>query len=361
MKKNRLTALILAAAMTLALAACGGGSAGTPAPQESKEPPANTGETYNLRMSIMYTAGTPGFEFCNWFADRVSELTDGKVTVQVFPGSQLGDYTATFGELIQGSLDLTWESVAIEYNPKLNLVGAPYVVANWDEVKYAFNTESWLGQFVNGVMQEQNVRQIGVAPGGFYGIGGKNVGDLNTLFDLDVAQNVLCRVPPATSAIKTMEALNFTPTTINYSDLYSALQTGVADCWYGGSVDLNYDNFRDVISYYVAYNYLNEYYPLCISEATMAKLPAEYQDAIVQAGKDATENAYNTMYDSYYDYFDKLRNYDIEVIEPTDEQLATMAERVSESVWVDLEELVGADNMNALRDFTEQMHADLAK
>ncbi len=361
MKKNRLTALILAAAMTLALAACGGGSAGTPAPQESKEPPANTGETYNLRMSIMYTAGTPGFEFCNWFADRVSELTDGKVTVQVFPGSQLGDYTATFGELIQGSLDLTWESVAIEYNPKLNLVGAPYVVANWDEVKYAFNTESWLGQFVNGVMQEQNVRQIGVAPGGFYGIGGKNVGDLNTLFDLDVAQNVLCRVPPATSAIKTMEALNFTPTTINYSDLYSALQTGVADCWYGGSVDLNYDNFRDVISYYVAYNYLNEYYPLCISEATMAKLPAEYQDAIVQAGKDATENAYNTMYDSYYDYFDKLRDYDIEVIEPTDEQLATMAERVSESVWVDLEELVGADNINALRDFTEQMHADLAK
>ncbi|MCI9330803.1 MAG: TRAP transporter substrate-binding protein DctP [Oscillibacter sp.] len=359
MKKNCLPALLAALAMLLTLAACGGPS---DSPSNSGgASSADSGKTYNLRMSIMYTAGTPGFDYCNWFADRVAQLTDNHVTVQVFPGSQLGDYTATFGELITGSLDLTWESVAIEYNPKLNLVGAPYVVANWEEVQYAFNTESWLGEFVNSVMAEQNVRQIGVAPGGFYGIGGKNVGNLDTLFDLDTPQNVLCRVPAATSAIKTMEALNFTPTTINYSDLYSALQTGVADCWYGGSVDLNYDNFRDVISYYVAYNYLNEYYPLCISEQTMAKLPAEYQDAIVQAGKEATENAYTTMYESYYDYFDKLTDYGITVIEPSDQELSTMAARVSEKVWVDLEELAGADNINALREFTEQMHTDLAK
>ena len=359
MKKNCLPALLAALAMLLTLAACGGPS---DSPSNSGgASSADSGKTYNLRMSIMYTAGTPGFDYCNWFADRVAQLTDNHVTVQVFPGSQLGDYTATFGELITGSLDLTWESVAIEYNPKLNLVGAPYVVANWEEVQYAFNTESWLGEFVNSVMAEQNVRQIGVAPGGFYGIGGKNVGNLDTLFDLDTPQNVLCRVPAATSAIKTMEALNFTPTTINYSDLYSALQTGVADCWYGGSVDLNYDNFRDVISYYVAYNYLNEYYPLCISEQTMAKLPAEYQDAIVQAGKEATENAYTPMYESYYDYFDKLTDYGITVIEPSDQELSTMAARVSEKVWVDLEELAGADNINALREFTEQMHTDLAK
>lgn len=357
MKKNRLFALLVAVVMMFTLVACGNDSSSNGGNTAVE----NNGQTYNLRMSTMFTAGTPGYEYCNWFADRVSELTDGKVTVQVFPGSQLGDYTATFGELIAGSLDITWESVAIEYNPKLNLVGAPYVVSNWDEVKYAFNTESWLGEFVNDVMQESNVRQIGVAPGGFYGIGGKNVGDLDTLFDLDVAQGVQCRVPPATSAIKTMEALNFTPTTINYSDLYSALQTGVADCWYGGSVDLNYDNFRDVISYYVAYNYLNEYYPLCISEQTMAKLPAEYQEAIIQAGKDATENAYQTVYDSYYEYFDKLRDYGITVIEPTDAELTAMADRVSGQVWGELEDLAGADNMDALREFVTQMRADLAK
>lgn len=355
MKKNRLFALLTALVLAFTLTACGGSES-----TDIGTPVADDDQTYELRMSIMYTAGTPGYEYCTWFADRVAELTDNHVTVEVFPGSQLGDYTATFGELIAGSLDLTWESVAIEYNSKLNLVGAPYVVANWDEVKYAFNTESWLGEYVNGVMQEQGVRQIGVAPGGFYGIGGKNVGDLNTLFDLSSPQNVLCRVPASTAAIKTMEALNFTPTTINYSDLYSALQTGVADCWYGGSVDLNYDNFRDVISYYVAYNYLNEYYPLCISEQTLSKLPAEYQEAIIQAGKDATENAYNVMYDSYYDYFDKLQDYGITVIQPTDDELATMAARVSEAVWVDLEEIVGAEDIDALRAFVEQMHTDLA-
>ena len=66
------------------------------------------------------------------------------------------------------------------------------------------------------------------------------------------------------------------------------------------------------------------------------------------------------MYDSYYDYFDKLQDYGITVIQPTDDELATMAAHVSEAVWVDLEEIVGAEDIDALRAFVEQMHTDLA-
>ena len=362
MKKKCLIASLLVSALCLSLSSCGDPSAAVPGtPPPGGAPSASGGaEVYHLRMSTLHTSGTPGFEYCNWFIDRVAELTDGNVSIELFPGSQLGDYTATYGELIAGSLDLSWESVAAEYDIRLQIMGAPYVVTNWDEVKYAYTTDSWLGQYMGAIHESQGVKELGIAPGGFYGVGGKDVGALDTLFDTSVPQRVLCRVPPQSVSVATMEALNFTPTTINYSDLYSALQTGVANCWYGGSVDLNYDNFRDVITYYVAYNYTNEWFPLLMSQASLDKLPQEYQDAIVQAGQEATSAAYDIVYENYYGYFDKLKEAGITIIEPTEAEMAEMSEDVRDVVWAQLEGEIGSEDIQGLRDFVEQMHADLA-
>ena len=158
-------------------------------------------------------------------------------------------------------------------------------------------------------------------------------------------------------SIKTMEALNYNTTTINYSDLYTALQTGVADCWMGGSVSTNYENFRDVIKYYVAYNYMNEIYPLSISEMTWNKLSEEFQNILVQAGKEATEHAYEIQYSCYYDYFDKLEDAGITVIEGTDEQISAIADHVRDYTWPTLEEVCGAEVVQELYAFAEEMNA----
>lgn len=356
MKKIRLLSLLLGGIMAFSLTACGGVS-------NTEETTAGKadGKTYNLRMSTMHTSGTPGYEYCNWFIDRVAEITDDKVLIELFPGSALGDYTATYGELMAGSLDLSWESVAAEYDIRLQMMGTPYVVTNWEEVKYAYNTDSWLGQYMGKIHESQGVKQLGIAPGGFYGVGGKNVGNLDTLFDVDVRQNVLCRVPPQSISVATMEALSYTPTTINYSDLYSALQTGVADCWYGGSVDLNYNNFRDVIDYYVAYNYTNEWFPLLMSQQSLDKLPEEYQKAIIQAGQEATDAAYDVVYNSYYGYFDKLEEAGITIIEPTEDEMAVISEHVRSVVWPQLENEIGSEDVQGLRNFVEKMKVDLGE
>lgn len=356
---KKIVALFLALVMCFALCACGG--SGEPAPAATPDgsgnvQPEENAEATTLRLALVNTVGTPIYESTEWFANRVAELSDGKLIIELYGGGQLGDYTATFSEMINGTIDMCWDSVVTEYDRSLELMAAPYLVSTWDQVKAAYNTDSWLGKFCADRYLALGVRVLGYTPGGFFGVAGNSVGDLNTIWDLDVKQNAVCRVPPMDISLKTMEALNYNTTTVNYSDLYTALQTGVADCWMGGSVSTNYENFRDVIKYYVAYNYMNEMYPLSISEKTWNKLPEEFQNILVQAGKEATENAYNVQYDCYYDYFDKLEEAGITVLEADDATINEIAARVREYAWPSLEEVCGAEVMEELYAFVEDMN-----
>lgn len=346
---KRIVALLLAVVMCFALAAC----ANSNKPQEGNN--GDNAETTTLRLALVNTVGTPIYEATEWFADRVNELSEGKLQIELLGGGILGDYTATFSEMVNGTLDMCWDSVVADYDRSLELMAAPYLVTNWDQVKEAYNTESWLGKYCADRYLALGVRVLGYTPGGFFGVAGNDVGNVDTLFDTSVKQNVTCRVPPMDISIKTMEALNYNTTTINYSDLYTALQTGVADCWMGGSVSTNYENFRDVIKYYVAFNYMNEIYPLSISEQTWNKLSEEFQQILVQAGKEATEHAYEIQYSCYYDYFDKLKGAGITVIEGSDEQIAEIADQVREYAWPSLESVCGADVMQELYAFADDM------
>ena len=347
---KRIVALFLTIAMCFTLVACGGNNT-------DKGSEGTGDEVTTLRLALVNTVGTPIYEATEWFANRVSELSAGKLQIELLGGGILGDYTATFSEMVNGTLDMCWDSVVCDYDRSLELMAAPYLVTNWEQVKAAYNTESWLGKYCADRYLALGVRVLGYTPGGFFGVAGNSVGDVDTLFDVNVKQNAVCRVPPMDISIKTMEALNYNTTTINYSDLYTALQTGVADCWMGGSVSTNYENFRDVIKYYVAYNYMNEIYPLSISEMTWNKLSEEFQNILVQAGKEATEHAYEIQYSCYYDYFDKLEEAGITVIEGTDEQISAIADHVRDYTWPTLEEVCGAEVVQELYAFAEEMNA----
>jgi len=326
--------------------------------QEESEA-ADSSKTYHLRMSTLASEGLPLYDSCVWYIERVAELTDGAVEIELYPSSQLGDYSTIMGELILGTVDLSWESANSEYDSRLTILGSPYLVSNWDEVKYAYAEGSWLTDYIGDVSNELGITQMGVSPGGFYGIAGNDLGNLDTLFDLDIKQDALCRVPPNTLAIKTVEALTYNTTQINYSDLYSALQTGVADCWYGGSVDLNYEHFRDVIKNYAAFDYANEYYPLFISNVSLKKLPENYQKAMLQAGWEASAVAYDKCVEAYEGYFTKLEDFGIKIHKPTDKEMAAIVEKVREEVWPDISKLIPQEDLDDLYAFTKKMKADL--
>ena len=84
--KRRLVALALAGMMSMSVAGCGN----TDEKEGKSSVPESAKGEYVLKLCTEQTDGDPIDEGCDKWAELVKEATDGAVTIEVYPSSQLG-------------------------------------------------------------------------------------------------------------------------------------------------------------------------------------------------------------------------------------------------------------------------------
>lgn len=345
-----LLALILCLGM---LAACSSqpssDPSGTNAPADTGTDKEETKDPIVLRLATTDGEEWPTSQACLRFAEEVEKATNGAVKVQVYLSGQLGDYTQNFEELMRGSLDMACIAISTSYDDRLNITRIPYLFENYEQVNTYMSEGTYYFEQLNGILNDLGIELISNWPNGFQGIGGAKVGSLDTLFDPTIKQEgAICRVPSIETTLKTAEAFGFQTVTVAYSDLYSALQTGVATCWMGGGNKANYDGFRDVINYWVEARYILETQPLLVSASVWEKIPEEYQRAI----RDAAAKEFTALLDERPAIDEQalkdLKEYGIEVYIPSDDELASFAGYIRENVWPELENMFGAEFYHGL-------------
>ena len=348
-ERRKLICMVLIIAL-LAISTAGCGNSGK-VDNTAGEP------TYSWRLGTQDAKGVPLADSAYRFAERVSELSNGDIEITVYPSSQLGDYTQTFEEVQMGTIDMAWVSGSSSFNPIIDVQGIPYLVQNWNQANELWgNRSGYIYKLWDDTMRDLDVKLLGINPGGFLGCGGKNFGNMNTIMDPTIKQDALLRVPAMELAVKIVSSLGYKTTTIPYSDLYSALQTGVADGWYGGSATLNYEGFRDVISTFVDYNYLFEIFGMFMNEELFESLPAEYQELLLQAAIDEQVEAF-AYYEAYAEQsYKSLEEYGITIVKPTDEEMAIIAAHVRDVVYPDLDKMFGADVMKNILKQVNSLH-----
>jgi TRAP-type C4-dicarboxylate transport system substrate-binding protein len=322
----------------------------TPDTQEPSDEP--SGEpTYQWRLGTQEAQGHPLADSAYRFAETLNKATNGDIEITVYPSGQLGDYEQMFEEVTIGTLEMAWISGPASFDQMMDIQGIPYLVENWDQANQLWcDREGYIYTKFDEIMDNLNATMLGIVPGGFLGVGANNLGDLNTLWDPNASQGVLIRNPSMDVARMIVEALGFNSVTIAYSDLYSSLQTGVADGWYGGGAALNYQNFRDVIKYYADFRYLFEIMEMLINKDLLASLPQEYQDLIWELAIEEQATAFAEFEAWEKEGYDALTDYGIKVLYPTDEQMGAVATHVRDVVYPQLDDLFGADVMNAIKE-----------
>lgn len=342
-KVRKMLAIVLVLAMALTcFAACGGDSGN----EEAK--------TYELRLATHVNETHPLTLSAQRFAEGVAEATDGNVTVTVYPSNQLGDYMQVYDELMMGTIDAAWLTIPDTYDKRNNLGATPYLVTSYEELKELYaSDDSWFLQALQEINGEQGVTVLGLVPNGFMGIGAKTVGDLDTLFDVTKKQDALMRSPGIESYLAQVEAFGFRTTTIAYADLYSALQTGVADGWYGGSAISNWQGFKDVIDYFVDYRAMNEPMGMFFSSAVLDEMPQEYQDAIWEVAKAERLTAIAAVEEADSKAKADLAAFGVEIIEPTEAEMEAVKSALREAVYPLFEETFGEELMASIYAWAE--------
>ncbi len=351
MKCKKMISCVLATTMAFSLTACGSNA-------EEKEPDksaavseqADQGEKaevdeskieYDLKMASAASADMYPNVAMQRGCDEVFEKTGGKVRITLYADNLLGDYTTCFEDLMKGTLDMSMFSSPADYDPRLGISTMPYLFTSWDQYEKVCYPGGALYNVMEKYLAEDNIKFLGFCTEGLQGLGMTGCSKLEDVINPDVRKDELMRVPPLDEFAKMAEALGFNYTSLPYADLYSSLQSGICEGWFGGAATINYTAYRDIIKVWVDARTSSEMMCINMNMDLWKSLPKEYQDIIEEAFRNASMWSFEQAESEEEKHKKLLEEYGVQIYVPSDEDLEKAANAVREAVWPSLRELHG--------------------
>jgi TRAP-type C4-dicarboxylate transport system substrate-binding protein len=283
------------------------------------------------------------------FLQKLEEVSGGEIKAEYHYGGALGDWATIFEQVQQGAIQMAITYGFSEYDPRLDLQFMAYIVDDWQSGREVFGPGGEMIDIYRTILKDQNLDLLTTIPsGGFYGVGmRKGVGVVPVNFPED-AEGLKIRVPPLPIGVERYSLLGFDAVPISSSELYTALQLGTVDGRTFGTASEIW-NQRDVIETYVrtmdgfehAFWVVNPDWWNGLDEDTRAKI----SEAVAHGASKSWERGEQA------DAADLQRIIDagVNVVELTDEQMASLREKVISAEWAWMEDQVGKELVDAVR------------
>ena len=159
-------------------------------------------------------------------ADRVLKATDGRVEIRIFPNSQLGSDTDMLSQLRSGAIEFFSLSGLILSTlvPPASINGVGFAFKNYDQVWSAMDGK--LGAYVRGEIGKRGLYAFDkMFDNGFR----QTTSSTKPIVSPADLKGFKIRVPVSPLWTSMFQALGASPTSINFSEVYSSLQTHIVD------------------------------------------------------------------------------------------------------------------------------------
>lgn len=340
---KRFLAIILAAAMVFALAACG---SSTPAQDSSAAPAAETKadaapeKTYTLKIAHVNSQSHPAHLALVKFKDMVESQTNGGVKVDIYDSSVLGGELEEIQQVIDGSLTAAmvmgmsnWQSMV----PETAIEELPFMYPDVESARAAF--DGAYGDYV----KENWIEPTGLKVLCFWESGFRhftnNVRPIYTPADM---VGIKFRSAQSEIRVKMFEALGASATIINFSELYTALQQGTVDGQENPLSIITANGFYDVQKYLSLSGHFYSTALFIVNPDFWASLPAEYQEIIQAASEECRDYDRQLSSESEADMIQTCKDNGMEVNEID----ADAFKSAMDSVWTLYTDKYGTDAVN---------------
>ncbi|WP_407701143.1 TRAP transporter substrate-binding protein [Vibrio nigripulchritudo] len=282
-----------------------------------------------FKMALGDAAGGTQWELGTKFSELMEEKTGGKVKLDLFPNGQLGNEQDTVNNAAIGLLDFSVLAInnVTPFSPTVGLLTMPYLIQSAEEAKSL--TQGPVGEeLIKNTIRDANVRIVGWAYSGFRVLTNSKR-PVKTLEDL---KGLVIRVPKNDIMISAYQAWGINPTPMAWSETFTGLQQGVVDGQDNPYITVHAMKFNEVQKYITNIRYIFSIEPLIVSESIFQEQPKEVQEAILTAGKEATEHSYQFLLESE----DKIRKdlvaKGMVITEPANNEKEWI-EQVTQKVW----------------------------
>lgn len=319
---KKFLSLALATAMTISLVACGKGN--TPSSGSASGSDASA-DKIKITYANTVADANPQAISANYMAERLNELSGGRIEMTVFNNNKLGAFSDCFQQmqLPNGTVqmgDVSSGSVT-QFSELLTPFALPFLFSSMEQSFNYFDNGETIKAIEEEFLKQTNVRILGY----FYNDARALTNSKHVVDSPDDCAGLKLRVMTSDVYIKTFEALDAAPIGMQFSELFSALQQGAVDGQDNGLLLSMDSKFNEVQGYYTDLGHVQDTSVIFISEAVWQSLSEEDRAIVQQAADDAVKHNRDLCKEKLDSYLEEMKK-TMEVTILTDEQRAAFKE-----------------------------------
>jgi TRAP-type transport system periplasmic protein len=291
---------------------------------------------------------SPYLAYTNVFKGIVESLTDGKYKIEVYPNKQLGDLRSMAEQVARGVIEISGgqnSGLLASFAPAFQVTEMPYTFQNTEIGRLVFH-----GQFGKELSDEiaakSNIRILSYLPSAFRSFM-NNKRPIRTPADM---KGLKMRTMETSIHMEMVKALGASPTPIAWSELYSALQTGVVDGQENAPYVVLLGKLQEVQKFYTLDNHLLNLALIIINDKFYKGLPPDDRRVFDYAARQAEHALLGIVTAKEAQDLEAIAKAGVKIYTPTPAEYAEFQKATKEPVLKVIKEKVEEKWVNKLYD-----------
>lgn len=281
--------------------------------------------------------------FANTFAQKVEELSQGELRMQVYHNSVLGGDTELLESVQCGDIPFVVQNTApeVSYMPELCLFDLPCAFANIEDLHTVLDNHNFM-QKINKIYEKSDFHLLALADQHFRVMtSNKKVQELSDL------KGIKIRTMENSHHITFWKALGANPTPMAFSELYVGLEQHTVDAQENPYEVICSNGFYEVQKYVIETNHLPHLLALVSNQEFYQKMPKESQKIINQAAIIARDEARKQAVLRTSDKVKEIENGGAELV-PVSEAFRESMLKASEPLYQQISKIVNDNELMEL-------------
>lgn len=301
-------------------------SAGEPAVDSGRK---GTQEPITLTLANNLSSGSCTTTAIEWFAAQVEARSEGRIHIEVYNNSALGDSLSCLEQLQYGSIDIvkTDVSVMANYVSEYHAFVMPYVYQDTEHFRKVHRGEIGMNVLRGDSMQD--LRMYGLT---YYDGGARCFYSKKPIHSPQDMRGMMVRVQESRLMMEMVEALGGTAVPLEYGDVYAALQESAVSAAENSIVNYLEQHYDEVAPYFVEDSHTRNADILVMSEVSREKLSEEDLALIDETALESWEYQQQLWDAAEEKARQELKVRNGTIIEPTETELQAFR-KACEPVW----------------------------
>jgi len=267
--------------VAMLLAACGSDAGGSSSGGSNK----SSLPSYKWDMTITVGNTSTWYTGAKYFADTMDKKSDGRIKIKVFSNEQLsgGDQVAGVEQLMSGEKEFSYNSsiVYAGIDPKFGAVNAPFLYKDYAQASKTLAATGF--DAYKKLAATKGVELLGFGESGFRQIT-NNVHPITTVGDL---KGIKLRIPGIGLFTDIYRSLGANPTTMNFSEVFTALQQKTIDGQENPLDVIDSSGITEVQKYMTIWNYVYDPLIFGMNKKTFDSLDPADQKMVQETAAEA--------------------------------------------------------------------------